>query len=237
MKKISKIILPVLLLLLTVLTVAAPRIISAVTDRRLFAEKEEWDYSRNDSAGISEAQVAELYRTGQLDIYYPLMYDAQKYGTKYLSKVPESVYRLLENLFGEESETYAYLKEIFFLGDFSGSQKKSILVIDDRPVALNTVTVQITDKSGCVINMVYEERMLVPVLLFIQYSYSPEYGFSPPETNQLENVLRDYSYTVFSLEPGEYMLYSESYDYEEIKSGNFLYSIAASQPESDYNLK
>lgn len=127
MKKISKIILPVLLLLLTVLTVAAPRIISAVTDRRLFAEKEEWDYSRNDSAGISEAQVAELYRTGQLDIYYPLMYDAQKYGTKYLSKVPESVYRLLENLFGEESETYAYLKEIFFLGDFFGSQKKVFL--------------------------------------------------------------------------------------------------------------
>ena len=66
-------------------------------------------------------------------------------------------------------------------------------------MALNTVTVQITDKSGCVINMVYEERMLVPVLLFIQYSYSPEYGFSPPETNQLENVLRDYSYTVFRL--------------------------------------
>lgn len=237
MKKISKIIIPLFLLLLTVFTVAAPRIVSAVTDRRLFEEKAEWNFSRNDSAGISEAQVAELYRTGQLDLYYPLMYDAQKYGTEYLSEVPESVYRLLGNLFGEESETYAYLKEIFSLGDFSGLQKKSILVIDDRPVALNTVTVQITNKSGCVINMVYEERTLVPVRIFIQYSYSPEYGFWPPDTSLLENVLRDYSYTVFSLEPGEYVLYNDSYDYEGIKSGNFLYSIAASQPESDYNLK
>ena len=127
MKKISRIILPVLLLLLTVLTVAAPRIISAVTDSRLLAEKTEWDYSRSDSSEISEAQVAELYRTGQLNIYYPPMYDTQKYDTKYLSKVPESVYRLLENLFGEESETYAYLKEIFFLGHYFDFNNNSIL--------------------------------------------------------------------------------------------------------------
>ena len=237
MKKISKIILPVLLLLLTVLTVAAPRIVNAVTDSRLLAEKTEWDFSRNDSPEISGAQAAELYRTGQLDLYSSPDNEVIMNDSALPDTPPQSVYSMLARVFGRESDIYAYFEkniseEICFV-----SQKKSIALVGERPVAFNTVWISINMRDGSVINLSYEERTLVPLRLFIKYSYSLGYGFSPPETNQLENVLRDYSYTVFSLEPGEYMLYSESYDYEEIKSGNFLYSIAASQPESDYNFK
>lgn len=237
MKKISRIILPVLLLLLTVLTVAAPRIVSAVTDIRLLGEKEEWDYSRSDSSEISEAQVAELYRTGQLNIYYPPMYNTQKYDTKYLSKVPESVYRLLENLFGEESETYAYLKEIFSLGDFSGSQKKSIIVIDDRPVALNTVTAHIEDGNGTFIDVTYEERTLTLARLFIQYPYSVLYGTSPFDVTVFETALREYSEKVILLAEDEYSFFNEIYMLYGIKHGHIQYGLVVTEIESDYDLK
>ena len=237
MKKISKIILPVLLLLLTVLTVAAPRIVSAVTDSRLFAEKTEWDYSRNDSAGISEAQVAELYRTGQLDFYYPLMYDAQKYGTEYLSKVPESVDRLLENFFGEESDTYAYLKEIFSLGVFSGSQKKSILVIDDRPVALNTVTAHIEDGNGTFIDVAYEERTLTLAWLFIQHNYSDEVGTSELDALKIENDLREYSEKKLFLKPDGYSFFNERYPLYGTEYEHISYGISVTLSEYEYDYK
>ena len=201
MKKISRIILPVLLLLLTVLTVAAPRIVNAVTDSRLLAEKTEWDFSRNDSPEISGAQAAELYRTGQLDLYFSPDGEGIKNDSVLPDTAPQSVYSMLARVFGRESSIYAYLEkniseEICFV-----SQKNTITLVDGHPVAFNAVGISINMRDGSVITLSYEERTLALIKFEYSIHFSEEGNDLPFSSDSFGTELSRYCDDCLLLSP------------------------------------
>ena len=235
MKKISRIILPVLLLLLTVLTVAAPRIISAVTDRRLFAEKEEWDFSRGGSPEISGAQAAELYRTGQLDLYFSPDGEGIKNDSVLPDTAPQSVYSMLARVFGRESSIYAYLEkniseEICFV-----SQKNTIALVDGHPVAFNAVGISINMRDGSVITLSYEERTLALIKFEYSIHFSEEGNDLPFSSDSFGTELSRYCDDCLSLSPDDYFLESGVYGETGYEYAYAYYGILRFQNGSEYD--
>ncbi len=206
MNKIKTALIFILLSVLTAGVVFLPQIINTHSEKRLYDKEIFWNYGRKGSAEITDRQVAALYRDAGFSISYPGadLYDKTDVTDTDLS---ESVSKLIDTVFANDSELRDYIKKLLSAGSPQFDRTRVLTMLDDRPVVLCFSTASFF--SGDIsLDFYFEEKTLT--LLNFSYFFNNIQGneYYQHYTERLRTSAETYYEDRLGLKSGEY--YSEA---------------------------
>lgn len=205
MNKVKRISTFLLLLIMTAVIIFLPRFTSGQNEESLLNETIYWKYNTQDNAKITSKQVAQLYSDHSIyiDNYnYTMIYD--------ISKVQQDSAAMFEAVFESDESVCGYMKKLISDGSLQYScQSSTLIMIDNRPLALNFIDVTITTADGGSLEFTYEEKTKTLIRFSHQsLSYSLDYEEkSDSLLDALNSVIENYY-------ENQLELWSEDYYYQ-----------------------
>ena len=217
MNKLKKIGIFVLLIILTVCIVFLPQLMSEQNEEKLLKQKIYWDYNIRGGTKITSNQVAELYYNREIRIgtYNDVSLDTENYEP---SLIQEKSFELFETVFENNEPICEHIKMMIINGTLHYSQSRTLIKLDNQPIALNFIDVVITSSDGT-FEFVYEEKTKTLISLSC-VSLSYYLNYEQEDTSliaSLELAVKSYYENQLQLGANEYYCSNELVDKDAMK--------------------
>ncbi len=208
MNRIKKIIIFLLLVILTCCVVFIPQLISEQNEGKLLNKTEYRNYNAGNREKVTSEQVARLYHNQEISIDYNMSPINAKNSD--VSAIQENVEYLVEFTFGKDKVIYNHIKKMLTDSSVDYSRNSNLIKIDNHPIALNFIVVDIK-KDSAVLEILYEEKTKT-IMRFsydtLEKNFNDEKGFKL-FLEKLSLNIKDYYENQLKLNEKEYYFKAE----------------------------
>lgn len=213
MNKAKSIIAVLLLVVITVAVVFGPHIVSGQSDKKLTEEKITWNYKNQNSAKITDKQVAQLFYNGEIDVN--LMYSFSTGDKNYYdANNTEDISALLDVVFASDETIRSCFNQTLSESKII-SQKGILALVDSHPVVLDFLYVIAETNYGTF--EFHFEKKTQTLINFSYYSVYPLDYTNSVKSGNLKTAINDYYKNRLGLSDEQFFCQYETVEKDDFK--------------------